>query len=678
IPMPKKGGEVGAKIAKDEASLARAFDEAAIASQKSFERSFKAQLKKLEKLHADPKAAGKALRAQARKMAATEIRSAARKAASDATKTLRKRLDEEVKEVAARQKQQNKDLFEDATLTEEFSGMATEILNRITGIGGMRLPYDIDISNVGGGGQGGLASPFKKRSFTIEDELIEEALESDIELLGKMLVRSMAPDIEIAKRFGDVEMTSTMKKMEKDWEAVKREGLRLAKKEGKEFNSAKWSKNRDRAFDDIKGMRDRLRGVYALPENPSHWGHRTALVFRHLNYVRLLGGMTLTAIPDMARPLMVHGFSNVYGDSFRPLMKEFSQFKRLTKELRDMGLAVDMLMNSRAQRLADIGDEFGRGTKFERGLASMSETFGTVSVMSPWNTLFKQLSGAVSHGRLIRAMRAEAAGTITEIELGYLRGNYINAGNGHKILKMLDKHGEITPGGMELSNALSWAKSGKEGQEAYTAFQAALGRDIDRTIVTPGQEIPLDMSGPVGKVLFQFKSFAVASAQRMMLGGLQQADRAAVAGLGFSIGLGMLSYAIKTIDAGRELSDDPRQWIMEGIDRSGVTGWFFEAHNTVEKATSGRVGLGQYMGGKPMSRFASRTAFASIMGPSFGTAQTALGVVGGFGRAAKDDDVWTARDTHAVRKLLPYQNLMGLRRALDEVENGINNVIGAK
>ena len=48
------------------------------------------------------------------------------------------------------------------------------------------------------------------RTLEIEDELIEEFLESDIEILMRHHVKTMGMDIEIARRYGDVNMQSVL------------------------------------------------------------------------------------------------------------------------------------------------------------------------------------------------------------------------------------------------------------------------------------------------------------------------------------------------------------------------------------------------------------------------------------------------------------------------------------
>ena len=568
-----------------------------------------------------------------------------------------------------REKLHARDLKEIEMQPEEFRSLAEEILQRIKGTPAGRLPYDVSMDRIDGGGRaaGAKAGPLQKRVFMIEDELIEEFLVNDIEQVAKRFIRSIAPDIELTRKFGDIEMTSKIKEIQDDY-------MRLM--ERPDADGVKLEKRMNADIRDVVALRDTLRNVYGMPENPMDWKIRTGRAFRQLNYIRLLGGMTVSAIPDMARPVMVHGFSRVFGDAIVPLVKNFSAMGKLTQEMRDMGLASDMIMNSRIQQLADVTDDFSRRTMIERGLGAMSDTMGMVSVMAPWNTGFKQMTAVVSMNRMIRGIDAEIAGTISKKERTYLRQNYISKEDGVAIRKMLDEHGNIE-NGIQMPNALEWTD-----RKAYNVFQAALNRDVDRTIVTPGLDKPLIATGSeIGRQVFQFKSFAIAATQRIMLSGLQQKDMAMLNGTLFAVSLGMASAAFKMWDSGRgeQLKDwTVEKWLAEGIDRSGVTGWLFEANNMLEKATRGNIGMSALTGANPMSRYASRNAVGALLGPSFGAATTMLSITGDVSAAALGDDSWKASDTHAMRKLLPYQNLFLLRQMLDSAEEGINSSIGAK
>lgn len=615
-------------------------------------------------------------------------------------------------EIQRRERQREKDQFDVDRDALEMEDIAQQILSRIVNTPAGRLPYDVSLpeSRVGprrGRNTPARAGPLKARLFEIEDELIESWLENDIEVLAKMFTRSVAPDVAIARNFGDLEMTEQMKAItdekndiarqlkdvetdtarreeidaelvDADGETIERlnaelknldERAKARRPDLKKFSldDDSLTKMEDRGMADLLAMRDRIRGVYGLPDNPMAAAPRVGRALRQLNYIRLLGGMTLSAIPDMARPVMVHGFGRVFRDVLIPAITNFKSLKLTAEQLRDLGAASDMLLNSRAQSLAHIEDDFSRHMKLERALGAAADTFGMVSLMSPWNTFWKQLSGLTSQTRFLRAIEKEVAGNINAKDARMLRAAGISTDDARMIFQQFQEHGGIE-GSLYMPNTNAWTDKG-----AFEAIQTAILRDVERTIVTPGLDLPnLSVSTEWGKMAFQFKSFSIASTQRMMLSGLQQRDMAALNGLWLSVALGMVAYYAKQSEAGRPTSDDPRRWLAEGIDRSGVTGWFFEANNMTEKLTRGHVGLSALLGGPTMSRFQQRNAVGAVIGPTFGTISSIVSVAGNTAEAIfEDDESFDANDIKAVRRLLPYQNLIGFRRLIDAAEQGI-------
>jgi hypothetical protein len=101
--------------------------------------------------------------------------------------------------------------------------------------------------------------------------------------------------------------------------------------------------------------------------------------------LNLVGGMTVSAIPDMAKVVFSHGLTSTFKDGFIPLVTNFRKFKLAAQEVKDAGTALDMVLDSRVMAFQDITDEFGRHTAFERGLAALSSRFNLVPLMAPWN-----------------------------------------------------------------------------------------------------------------------------------------------------------------------------------------------------------------------------------------------------------------------------------------------------
>jgi len=532
---------------------------------------------------------------------------------------------------------------------EELAFIASDITDTLLGSAPNRVLIDAVPLERG---------PLKERTLNIADELIEPWLENDVELVARAYTRTVGADVELTQMFGRADLEDQITAIRDDYQQ-----LRKGKSE-KELTAL--NKQMQGDIRDLQAVRDRLRGTFAIPSTgPGLAAARVSSFVKTLNYVRLLGGMTASAIPDIARPIMVHGIDRTMKAPMDAIMKGTKGFKIAAEEVKLAGTALDMVLDSRAMAIADIVDDFGRNTKLERGLRGVGQKFGTVSLMAPWNAAIKQFVGVVSQTRTLNAVKAFKKGVIDSKEIERLAALGIDEDMANRIARQFDKHGENVKG-TKWANTTAW-----DDFDAREIYRAALAKEVDKTIITPGQDKPLWMSTPLGSMIGQFRSFSVSSSQRAMLSGLQDRDAAAFSGAMAMIGLGMLSYAIKAKAAGFELSDDPAVWVTEGIDRSGLTGWFFDVNNTVEKLTRGGIGVSRLTGAPTMSRYQSRNAVGALLGPTFGTVSDIAQVTGAAGAGE-----WTASDTRAVRRLLPYQNLIYMRRLFDEVEAGINETIG--
>ncbi|MDW9632136.1 hypothetical protein GOA75_20055 [Sinorhizobium meliloti] len=378
---------------------------------------------------------------------------------------------------------------------------------------------------------------------------------------------------------------------------------------------------------------------------------------------RFLGGMTVSAIPDVGKVVFTHGLTSTFRDGFIPMVRNFRGFRLAAKEVKQAGTALDMILDSRAMALADITGDFGRHSKFERGIKAMSSRFGVASLMAPWNASMKQFAGLVTMTNVLKASQRVANGTATEKDITRLAASSINEDLAKRIAAQFSKHGDEQDG-ILLAKAADWSD-----RSAREAFRAAVVRDVDRIIVTPGQDKPLWMSTELGKTIGQFKSFYVSAMQRTVLAGIQQRDAATLSGVVVSLGLGAMAYWAKQTFAGQTVSDNPAVWAVEAFDRSGLTGYLTEANAISEKLTRGRVGFSA-LTGEQVSRYASRNVTSTFLGPTPGAIADIFEVSGSIfaGNA-------TRADLRKVRMLTPMQNLFYIRLLLDEVEKATGNAL---
>ncbi|EBS2230079.1 hypothetical protein DRL22_07305 [Salmonella enterica subsp. enterica serovar Middlesbrough] len=551
----------------------------------------------------------------------------------------------------------------------------------------------------------------RARTLHIPDDLIEDFLESDVKFVLRQHIRDTAPNIELTRTFGETSMEGAISRIRDDYsdlllalpekEAIKgiskaeAEQLSLFKqdmdkiREGKTYFSQdemnelsrlrserqkiiddklqnmdpktrknlnkeqqRLSKLRDRDIADVMAMRDRLLGTYGAPANPASVFIRAGNILRNLNYITKLGGMTASAIPDIARGVMVHGFNRTFRAYGRWLSRSVA-WKAGTQDLKKMGVALDTVLSDRSRALADLTDGFAQRSALESGLDVATGKFGNLTLMNQWNSFHKSLNGINTADTILAATKSNAR----LARLG------IDDKMATRIQAQFTKHGE-TVDGLRVGNSSSWDDAG-----ARAAFESAVVKDVNNTIVTPGVgDIPLWASSPMGKQIFQFKSFIFGSYNRSTIGGMQAGEAQFYYGLGLQIMLGSLTYAIKNTLAGREVDWSPEKLIIEGVDRSGVLGPLMEFNNTLEKVSAGTLGIGPALGTGTQSRYASRNALGSLAGPSFDSLGKLSDITTGILSGDFDD-----KAINSTRQLIPGQNLFWISPILSKAEEQLKD-----
>jgi len=526
---------------------------------------------------------------------------------------------------------------------KEVERVAISIKNKLLGQEDGRIAYESMTF--------GQASPLKKRTFAIEDQRIEEFLESDIDLVARMYVRSMASDIELTRTFGSVDMADELLSVKKEYD-------QFIQKNADELTDDErllLEKRKERDLEDLRALRDRLRGVYGNPQDPNHVVSRVFQGIRRTNYITKGGGFMVSSIPDVASLVLANGLRKTMGSAFRMVAAGTRARRLAAHEIKSYGTAWDVVLNTRAEKIMDIGDSFGRHTKFERAMGSISDSFSLVNLLAPWNAAIKQFAGITTQNRILEVI---SVGNISKANLRKLARLGIDEDVAKRISDQYGLHGR-SENGLRIASVDDWSDF-----EAGEIFASAIRKEVDEQIVTPGVlDTPLFMSKEWGKTIGQFKTFMFASTNRVALLRLQQGDVAALNGLLLATGLGAMVYTLKQLQAGREISDNPGIIIKEAIDRSGVTGFVMDANNIIEKATRNSFGLSAVLGGPTASRYSSRRVSDALFGPSVGLIDQVSALVGTFATGETHES-----DGKAVRRMIPYQNLFYLDKLFDAFE----------
>ncbi|MEX2991190.1 hypothetical protein [Serratia fonticola] len=516
---------------------------------------------------------------------------------------------------------------------EDLDIAADEVINKITGA--MRPQDYANAFSVK------LPGSTKSRSLNVPDELLEPFLESDVRFVMQRHIRDAAPNIELTRNFGDSSMERVLKDIRDEYTDMMRNNP---------ADQAMLNKRMKRDETDIMAMRDRLLGTYKMPDDPSGTFVRAGNVLRNMNYLTKLGGMTVSAVPDLARAVMVNGFSKTFS-AYGKWLARSPAWKANKQEMQKMGTALDIVLSDRSRAIADIADGFSQRSALESGLDYATGKFGNLTLMNQWNSFHKALNGMNTADIILNSTKSNPR----LAKLG------IDDNMAARIQQQFNKHGK-TVDGLRIGNSSAW-----DDPAVRAAFESAVVKDVNNTIVTPGiGDTPLWSSSQMGKLVFQFKSFIFGSYNRATAGGIQAGDAQFYYGLAMQLMLGAMTYAIKNTIAGRDVDYAPEKLVLEGIDRSGALGPLMEFNNTLEKVSAGTLGFGPALGTGTQSRYASRNAIGSILGPSFDSMGKLSDIATGILSGDFDD-----KAVNSTRQLIPGQNLFWIAPILNKVEEDL-------
>lgn len=550
-------------------------------------------------------------------------------------------------EIAKLPEGEGPDFISKGDMDDYVEQVVTSVFNNLTGRGKGDVPDWLVPTKRG---------PLKERTFNISDDLVEDFLENDIELVLRRYSRTMAAEVELTEKFGRADMKDQFEQISHEYE-----GLRSKAKTPKDREKLAADEARD--VQNLSAFRDMIRGTYRAAEEGSAWSKitRAALTW---NYIRLLGGVTLSSLTDTSRLIGVHGVRATMREALPTLVSGLKAAKINRADARDLGAVTERVLQSRLASLADLQDPYRYGSKFERFLSNASNVFSKATGLGWWNDTMKMMASVMTQNRMMRnALDYAKAGDRERAYMAFLGIDEDMAG---RIASQFKKHG-MEEDGIYGANVSDW-----DDDLAQRAWAAALNKDVDRTIITKGvADTPLWMKTNWGRLIMQFKSFGLASHQRVLIAGLQERPHRLAEQMVLATSIGMMVAYLKYIERGdfdeaEKLTKNPGLWITDGLDRTGILSMPFEISNTAEKLGS-PIGLmtgAQAVAGDPdkggsASRYASRNKLGAVLGPSAGLFEDLALIATQLGAADLKKS-----GANAIIRQLPGATLPGMRTAI--------------
>lgn len=418
------------------------------------------------------------------------------------------------------------------------------------------------------------------------------------------------------------------------------------------------SKKLSRDLEDIRGLRDRVRGTYGASKDPHTLSSRFVRVMKSFNVLVGMGGAMISSIPDVFRTTMVEGFTVTNEKGFRNLFVQQANYVKALKqkELAAAGVAVDAVLGLRAHSFADMGDLFGSRYTLERGLNQATGVFFMMNGLNYWNQMLKEFAGNVTMLRMTDSL-TRTWESLSKADKEKLLKNGIDRQDAYRMRQLIQRHGTNVDG-QKLPNTDLW-----EDAAMRLKFRIALNQNVERIIVTPGAgDRALWTSTEFGSMLTQFKSFGQGAMVRMATAGLQERDGAFWQGATLLVAMAGLVNEIKRKQYGIEGDETFDEKLVNAIDRSGIMGWAMDVNNAVEKLSDNKLGMRPFFTDQPQYNLPDTAKAGAVLGPTASNLMNISSVMGDVVTFNADQDTLKTGRFVTPGSTLPY---------LDPIYDGI-------
>ncbi len=280
------------------------------------------------------------------------------------------------------------------------------------------------------------ANPMRARVLDVHDDVLLDMgiLETDIGVLVESYVRSTIPQIEMQRKFGNLDLKDQIKQISDDYQQLRAEAPNATERRRLEVEE------RSRRFD-LEGVHQRILGVYDLPRNPDDIWSRAGEVAKSLTYMQLLGMQVAAALPDVAG-IASRGSIRELTKGLAQMATDMPSFARAIGEAAELLNASEFVMNTRTQALTEINSRYMSGSLLERGMEGGTAAFSNLTGITAWNAATKSIAHVITMSRMLKAADAWSRGKATKKQIRALTENNIDQAMARRMTEAFNKYGQ--------------------------------------------------------------------------------------------------------------------------------------------------------------------------------------------------------------------------------------------
>ena len=516
----------------------------------------------------------------------------------------------------------------------------------------------------------GQARNLKERVLPIPDNVLLENnwLHTDMIDQIKGYLNSTLRPLRMKEVFDDTELTGVLGDIAEDYKRM----IREANQRGagvEEAKSLRAEHHQVRAAFEVG--RDRFYGRTQLSNEAWASVSNYARSIRNLNIMRMMGGVLLTSLSDIARLRLAKIWTPELKGVMPGLIAAFRTAAKNKAAFMDLGIGGEQAMMIRTSRMVDMAEPQARGSARSKALLNMSRK-GAMGLMKAtflvqWTDHMKTLAAAWTQNTLVRMManygKLSTRNKTILAELGIDQDMAARIMGKEGFAKYGERHGKTAT----TLNLQDWTD-----EIAAERMSNILFKESQRILVTPNSlDLPLWADNETARAYLQFKSFSFASHNQITMPMIERAkvgDMQVMLSLGFMATNGLGVEFIKLLEADRldELDDYAvGDWALAMADRSSIIPLVMMGFNDLDLAVGNALteDLFQAM---PTSRVSDRSRLG-IFGPTAST----IGDLLRASAALTGQGGPEAKDARAMRRLIPFNNLAGVNRLAKEAEGWI-------
>lgn len=495
----------------------------------------------------------------------------------------------------------------------------------------------------------------------------------DLGALTQMYSRQMAGHIAMGKTLGIKSKAQFMQVLQKarDMHPGQAEGTRLIKE-------IKYAEN---AYDRLVGLHRDHDPKAPLASAAAPWLHR----LRGFNFITKMTQVGFAQIAEIARVLQTVGLQAAWKQM--PVLREIYKLGKDGKLnnalLRELEAATGIgTSRLRSQVFTGIDEDslVSVGGKIDK---LIHKGTNLVSDVSGFNaiTLMQQRMAMAGFSQRIVDLARKVGGDVTKLKPNQLK-EFASYGLNEKKLAAVFSHlNDSTKVTIERGSKLHRLNLETWDTEASSALTMALQRMARRVVQegSIGTSLPL-MSSMLGKLLFQFRNFAITAFTKQFLNGLAQRDMRTFLGFLSTVVFGGVSYALQTAAnyGGTDQFEEKMTFdrvAAASLARSGYSSILpMTIDSLVEMGSGGEV-PGPFSQGARSSNLAAGVITGSA---SMDTISGALKLGSLPFTALSDDHDLTKGDFEKMVRLIPFANMVGIKRGLMEISEDLPKTSGAK